>query len=204
MRRLFCGVFFVIILLAGCDSDTKRMLGLSKQVPDEFSIVTGNPLVVPPDFELPPPVEASSERVEHQTETQAKTALIKEDVVIETPLTKKNDLFTGFAGLDYKDVSTDEDMLSAINKARVGKSADLKGDDALLAKMKFDPDIRKKVTDDYDALVAESESFAKKLLFWQDNDVEKQDLIDAAAEKKRIEKQNAVSGTLDGGVAIHK
>jgi len=204
MKKLFYGVFFAVLLVSGCDSDTKRMLGLSKQVPDEFSIVTGNPLVVPPDFELPPPVEETTERVENQTETQAKTALIKEDVAIETPLTKKNDLFTGFAGLDYHDVSSDDEMLSAITKARKGTSADLQGDDVLLAKMKVDPDIRKKVTEDYDALVAENESFAKKLLFWQDNDVEKQDLIDAATEKKRIEKQNAVSGTIDGGVAIHK
>ena len=41
-------------MLGGCDT-TKEALGLNKKAPDEFSVVTKAPLVLPPEFGLRPP-----------------------------------------------------------------------------------------------------------------------------------------------------
>jgi hypothetical protein len=43
-----------VTLLGGC-GDTRKMLGLDKNVPDEFKIVSRAPLSLPPDYALRPP-----------------------------------------------------------------------------------------------------------------------------------------------------
>ena len=42
------------LLLVGCGGETAEILGFKKQAPDEFSVVRGVPLSVPPDFGLRP------------------------------------------------------------------------------------------------------------------------------------------------------
>ena len=42
------------LLLSGC-ADVRQMLGFSREGPDEFAIITHQPLVIPPDFNLRPP-----------------------------------------------------------------------------------------------------------------------------------------------------
>lgn len=44
-----------LLLLAACSGDIKETLGLSKEAPDEFVVVSRPPLSLPPDFELHPP-----------------------------------------------------------------------------------------------------------------------------------------------------
>jgi hypothetical protein len=41
--------------LSGCDS-LRQMAGLNKKSPDEFAVTTKAPLVIPPDFNLRPPL----------------------------------------------------------------------------------------------------------------------------------------------------
>ncbi len=53
-------------MLAGCGSDTKKMLGLDKSSPDEFRIVSRAPLSLPPDYGLRPP-EPGAVRPQEQT-----------------------------------------------------------------------------------------------------------------------------------------
>src|SRR6185369_12577457 len=43
-----------VALLGGC-GDTRKMLGLDKNVPDEFKVVNRAPLSLPPDYALRPP-----------------------------------------------------------------------------------------------------------------------------------------------------
>lgn len=42
-------------LLVGCGGNTGKILGLEKEAPDEFLVVTRAPLSMPPDFGLRPP-----------------------------------------------------------------------------------------------------------------------------------------------------
>jgi hypothetical protein len=45
-----------LLALAGCGSDTSRMLGFTRDPPDEFQVTTRAPLSVPPRLgDLPPP-----------------------------------------------------------------------------------------------------------------------------------------------------
>ena len=43
-----------LLLLPGC-ADVRDMFGFSREGPDEFAIITHQPLVIPPDFDLRPP-----------------------------------------------------------------------------------------------------------------------------------------------------
>lgn len=53
MKRFLCAILFVSAL-AGCD-DVRQTVGLGRNNPDEFTVVTNPSLAMPPDFELRPP-----------------------------------------------------------------------------------------------------------------------------------------------------
>src|SRR5260221_14104548 len=61
--------------LAGCQS-TKKALGMTKVVPDEFRVVTKAPLTVPPDYSLRPPAPGQPRPQELQPESAARNALL--------------------------------------------------------------------------------------------------------------------------------
>jgi hypothetical protein len=61
--------------LAGCTS-TRKALGMTKVVPDEFRVVSKAPLVVPPDYALRPPAPGEPRPQELQPESAARTALL--------------------------------------------------------------------------------------------------------------------------------
>jgi hypothetical protein len=63
------------LLLSGCNS-TKRALGLEKTVPDEFAVLNRGPLVMPPDYNLHPPVPGADRPQEQPAAEQARTALL--------------------------------------------------------------------------------------------------------------------------------
>lgn len=47
-------------LLVGCGGDTGKILGLTKEAPDEFLVVSRAPLSMPPDFGLRPPAPGTA------------------------------------------------------------------------------------------------------------------------------------------------
>ncbi|MEE2955861.1 MAG: DUF3035 domain-containing protein [Pseudomonadota bacterium] len=51
---ILLNIIFSVLVLGGCEK-TKEAVGLTKQPPDEFSVVTRAPLVLPPDYGLRPP-----------------------------------------------------------------------------------------------------------------------------------------------------
>ncbi|MBM3507404.1 MAG: DUF3035 domain-containing protein, partial [Alphaproteobacteria bacterium] len=54
-RALAAGILAASVMLGGC-SNVRESLGLVRQSPDEFTVVTKSPLVLPPDFGLRPPI----------------------------------------------------------------------------------------------------------------------------------------------------
>jgi hypothetical protein len=54
MRRLMT-VLMCAAVLAGC-SNLRNLAGIQKKSPDEFAVTTKAPLVIPPDFNLRPPM----------------------------------------------------------------------------------------------------------------------------------------------------
>lgn len=50
----FIGLALVALALSGC-SDARRAIGLDRNAPDEFAVVSRAPLTLPPDMRLAPP-----------------------------------------------------------------------------------------------------------------------------------------------------
>ena len=65
-----------LLALAACGGDVKESLGLNKEAPDEFVVVSRPPLVVPPDFDLQPPRPGASPPHVATPEQMAHDALI--------------------------------------------------------------------------------------------------------------------------------
>ena len=61
--------------LAGCSTASKA-LGLTKEAPNEFNILTKAPLVVPPEYNLRPPRAGESSAEDNYTQKAARDALI--------------------------------------------------------------------------------------------------------------------------------
>ena len=57
-----------------------RSMGLERQAPDEFRVVTRAPLSVPPDYSLRPPRPGEARPQELEPDQQARTALFGQDV----------------------------------------------------------------------------------------------------------------------------
>ena len=68
-----------LLLLSGCgDSSLSRTFGLTRDAPDEFTVVIRAPLSMPPDFNIRPP-QPGAPRPQEQTErAAAESALVPE------------------------------------------------------------------------------------------------------------------------------
>jgi hypothetical protein len=55
LMNVALGLSLCVVTLSGCDS-VRRVAGLNKKSPDEFAVTTKAPLVIPPDFNLRPPM----------------------------------------------------------------------------------------------------------------------------------------------------
>lgn len=67
-----------IVLVAAC-SNAKQQLGLTRQTPDEFMVVSYAPLSLPPDFQLRPPQPGAPRPQEGTTRDQAIATLTGDD-----------------------------------------------------------------------------------------------------------------------------
>ncbi|MDF1687395.1 MAG: hypothetical protein ACJAVO_001610 [Parvibaculaceae bacterium] len=81
MRRkalVITGATVLALSLSGCGGGDgiREALGYTKEAPDEFTIVTKAPLVVPPDFSLRPPRPGAPSPRETQPEALAESLLI--------------------------------------------------------------------------------------------------------------------------------
>jgi len=63
------------LALGACES-TKKALGLTKTAPDEFAVVNHGPLVMPPDFNLRPPVPGADRPQDMPAAEQARASLV--------------------------------------------------------------------------------------------------------------------------------
>ncbi|TPG58135.1 DUF3035 domain-containing protein [Roseomonas nepalensis] len=65
-----------LLLLAACGGDTARTLGLTRDAPDEFQVVTRAPLSIPPSMgDLPPPRPGAQRPQEMSARERGETTL---------------------------------------------------------------------------------------------------------------------------------
>jgi ABC-type glycerol-3-phosphate transport system substrate-binding protein len=74
MKKRNVLLFAALLALPACTS-VKQELGLSRNSPDEFTVVKRAPLTMPPEYTLRPPVDASAPPAE-ETKAMAKAALL--------------------------------------------------------------------------------------------------------------------------------
>ena len=123
--------------LMGCGS-IREAAGLGKQGPDEFAVVTKQPLVIPPEYNLRPPRDGAPPTNQVAPTDAAQSALF------DTDPTAAAKYVTG-------DYSQAEKLLLAQTGA-----------------VNTDPAIRQEVASDGRSMEAADDTFTQKVLFWQD------------------------------------
>src|SRR5690625_1857234 len=69
-----CGL---ALALSACGDNVRRSLGLTKQSPDEFRVVSRAPLSVPPSFNLRPPAPGAQRPQEATPREEARQAVFR-------------------------------------------------------------------------------------------------------------------------------
>jgi hypothetical protein len=105
------------LVLCGCTA-FRQAIGAAKNPPDEFTIVTKAPLVIPPDFNLRPPQPGAAARNEPDPDALARDALFPQNAAGQAAA----------LGTDYSE--GEKFLLTRTNALTV------------------DPDIRRRVTTD--------------------------------------------------------
>lgn len=164
-------VFLVpcLLLLACSGQDARETLGLTREAPDEFVVVSRPPLTVPPDFELRPPTPGVARPAE--STTSAARALVLKG---EAPPASLEEL--GAAPT----VATAVDPVLSGNAATPGESS-------LLNKIgitRVDPEIRQKLGADPEKAAAkrEAKTFYDRLL----QESGEEPVVDSRKEAERI------------------
>jgi hypothetical protein len=181
-RTAYLGTTLALLVmgLSGC-SDTRKALGLDKAPPDEFAVVSGSPLTMPPDFSLRPP-RSPSDKPPSETAAQAGRQTV-------------------FRASDTAKLGTPAAIAAA--NAKSGANASLSvGEQALIAKAGAagaDPSIRQQVDKDTDQLNADnSGSFVDSLLFWREPPTPGEP-VDAQRETQRLRENAALGKTAADG-----
>jgi len=139
--------------LMGCES-LRKMAGMNKEGPDEFAVVTKQPLIIPPEYALRPPRDGAAPTNQVQPTDAAQSALFDTD---PTAAAKQ---MTG-------DYSQAEKLLLA--SAGVNR---------------IDPSIRQEIAADGRAMEAADDTFTQKVLFWQDEKIPGQPVNAEAEDKR--------------------
>ncbi len=154
---LVAGVCGIALVLTGCEA-ARESFGFTKEAPDEFSVVTRAPLVVPPDFGLRPP--------------QPGAPRPQEKPVVE----KARETVLGKAAANQQVASAD------------GAQTLSDGERALLTEahaLNVDPSIRHTVDRESSLLADADHDFIDKLIFWQKAEPPGE-VVDPAKESQRI------------------
>ena len=132
-------IFFLMtgaLLVGACDG-AREAIGIGKQSPDEFAVVTRAPLSMPPDFGLRPP-RPGVDRPQETTIANSARDLIVKSADPKAPA---------------RSVSTESlGELAILSKAGATNP---------------DPNIRREINRESSILATENDSFADRLIFWQ-------------------------------------
>ena len=91
VRRVKIWLGFVVgLLLVGCGGETAEILGKKKQAPDEFTVIRGVPLSMPPDFGLRPPRPGDDRAEAIATRNRARDTLYGQRQAIKKRISELN------------------------------------------------------------------------------------------------------------------
>jgi len=158
-------------VLAGCTSGVDEALGLGKNPPDEFAILTKAPLTIPPDFALRPPRPGAAARHSRTAQQAAENVLYQngEGGGVATPQGDAPGTSAGEAAL-------------LVNAGAVNAS----------------PDVRGLIESEYQSYIEANESFADRIIFWQDRTPQPY-TVDAPGEVQRLRQNDALGRPITVG-----
>jgi hypothetical protein len=183
MRRtpiLLAALVVGLPLATGGCSGLKETLGLTKQSPDEFKVVSRAPLSMPPDYNLRPPTPGAPRPQEGSPRDQAAAAVFQ-----------------------YSNTTSAAMPADAIPPVGEGESetAESSGESALLQSAGaagVDPNIRQLVDSETAEDEANSRTLADTLTFWREPEPYGE-VIDPAAEQKRLQENSALGKPVTEG-----
>jgi hypothetical protein len=178
VRRGQClaAVLAAALALSGCGDSTKRALGLTKQAPDEFAVVSRAPLSQPPDYGLRPPRPGAPSPTRETPTDEARKALVGDAAAGSR---------TASAGAGLPAGAPQAAPRTAVTKTTPGESA-------LLAKAgagNADPGIRAVVNRESAVLAEADRNFIQRLLNYSSYS---EDVVDAPAEARRLRENDAL------------
>ena len=158
----------VALALGSCGQleGIKKQLGMTKQSPDEFRVISRAPLTLPPEFTLRPPQPGMPRPQEGTATDRARKAVFRAD----EPKIKS---FDQTATADGRSLGE----LSLLKSAGTDRA---------------DPKIRTLVDFETQQINAESDGFVERLIFWRDK--KKSGVIVDASEEARRLRENAALG----------
>lgn len=162
----------LLLIGGGCDT-IKEQAGLTKRAPDEFTVVTKAPLVLPPDFSLRPPRPGTQRPQEVQPGDRARDAVVGSVSTARTVLESQKSA-PAPAGDDAGQSRSERSLLSQAG--------------ALGA----DPSIRETVNRETTLLAEKDSSFTDRLIFWQEKPPFGS-TVDAGKEDQRL-RETAAKG----------
>ncbi len=161
----------MVLALSAC-SGIKKQLGLAKQSPDEFKVVSQAPLSLPPDYSLRPPEPGIPRPQGGSASQQAKNAIFR----LQQPE----------AGSLEPTIESDDRSLaelSLLKAAGAGQS---------------DPNIRRILDAETQRINAESDDFLEALVFWREPQATGK-ISDATEEAKRLRENAALGKSVTDG-----
>lgn len=154
----------LLLATGGCDN-FRNTLGLNKNPPDEFRVVSRAPLALPPDYQLRPPRPGATRPQEGTTRQQASQTVFG------------------------RDGETNQPSFEQANGLSAGERALLTRAGAEEAPS----DIRQVVDAETRQLNEEAQGFVDTLVFWRDPQ-SPAEVVDAEQEARRL-RENAALGT---------
>jgi hypothetical protein len=149
---------------SGGASDLKSALGLDRQAPDEFGVVSRAPLSMPPDYTLRPP-RAGALRPQETTPTE-----VARNTVFRTPVDNKE---TPDPAIPQGSRSNGE--VAFLKQAGAGGA---------------DPNIRKILSQENSRLLESDRTFVDRLVFWRKPE-EPGVVVDPVKEAQRLHANDA-------------
>ena len=170
MKRIIVVTGWIALALAlGACDETRKVLGLDKRAPDEFTVYSRAPLSLPPNYDLRPPAPGEARPQETAPTVEAEQALRgrRPGSVQEQP---------------------------APEGASTGVKALLRQTGGLTAL----PNIRTVINEEAASLVQENERVTDKILFWRKPELEGT-VVNPEKENQRIRENQALGKPVTEG-----
>jgi hypothetical protein len=184
-------VVLAAVALTGCDA-TKKQLGLTKNAPDEFTVVTKAPLVIPPDFTLRPPRPGAKRPQEITPRQDARETVV--EAAGGARATQVRTASAAQAALGAAGSRPAATTTVTMAPAATAETALLREAGALDA----DPNIREQVNRETTQLAEKDSSFADRLIFWQAK-IPPGSTLDAEKEAQRLREAAATGASPNEG-----